>query len=163
MMGRNDDGRGLPGVARGVVHYRFTPEVIAATVRATRAAARIFFAAGAERVHAPSANPPLVERADANRIDQLIDDRHFLPGTISISAAHLMGGSGMGRSAADSVTDGWGRVHGRGWLRIADSSPFPDSVEINSYLTIMGLADRIAEGIIADWGQGLSASSRSAA
>jgi len=56
----------------------------------------------------------------------------------------------MGRSAADSVTDGWGQVHGLPWLRVADASLFPDSLEINPYLTIMGLADRVAEGVRRD-------------
>ena len=119
-------------------------------VRATRAAARIFFAAGATRVHAPSADPPLLEAGEAGRIDQRIDARHFRTGTISISAAHLMGGARMGRDASDSVTDAGGRVHGRPWLRVADASLFPDSLEINPYLTIMALADRVAEGVIED-------------
>ena len=130
-----------------VVHYSFTPETIQAMVRATRASAKIFFGAGAVRVHAPSADPPLIERADAGRVDQLIDTRHFQPGRISVSAAHLMGGCGMGRSASDSVTDAWGRVHGVPWLRVADASLFTDSLEINPYLTVMALADRVAEGI----------------
>ena len=130
-----------------VVHYRFTEGTVEALVRATRASARIFFGAGAVRVHAPSADPPLLEAADAGRIDELIAVRHFKPGKISVSAAHLMGGCGMGRGAADSDTDAWGRVHGRPWLRVADSSLFPDSLEINPYLTIMALADRVAEGI----------------
>jgi choline dehydrogenase-like flavoprotein len=56
-----------------------------------------------------------------------------------------MGGCGMGVSARDSVTDAWGRVHGLPWLRVADSSLFPDSLEINPYLTVMALADRVAE------------------
>ena len=128
---------------RPVVHYRFTPEVIRAMVQATRASARIFFAAGAVRVHAPSADPPLIEAGDAGRIDQLIDQRHFQRGRISISAAHLMGGCGMGR-----VTDEWGRVHGLPWVRVADASLFPDSLEINPYLTVMALADRVAEGVL---------------
>ncbi|MFN2442236.1 MAG: GMC family oxidoreductase N-terminal domain-containing protein [Thermoanaerobaculia bacterium] len=135
-----------------VVHYRFTPETIEAMVRATRASARIFFGAGAVRVHAPSADPPLIEAADALRIEELIDARHFKPGKISVSAAHLMGGCGMGRDAGDSVTDSRGRVHGRPWLRVADASLFPDSLEINPYLTIMAIADRVAEGILEDAG-----------
>lgn len=130
-----------------VVHYRFTPEVITAMVRATRASARIFFAAGAERVHAPSARPHLIERRDAARVEELIDERHFQTGRISVSAAHLMGGCGMGRDATDSVTDSRGRVHGFDWLYVADSSLFPDSVEINPYLTIMALADRVGEAV----------------
>ncbi len=135
---------------RPVVHYTFTDDVVEALVRATRAAARIFFAAGALRVHAPSADPPLIERADMGRVDELIDARHFKPGKISVSAAHLMGGCGMGRDASDSVTDAWGRVHGIPWLRVADSALFPDAVEINPYLTVMALADRAAEAIRAD-------------
>lgn len=132
-----------------VVHYRFTPETIAALVRGTRAAARISFAAGALRVHAPAA-PPLVEAADAGRLEERITARHFRPGSLSVSAAHLMGGCGMGRSAADSVTDAWGRIHGVPWLRVADASLFPDALEINPYLTIMALADRVAEGVRRD-------------
>jgi choline dehydrogenase-like flavoprotein len=133
-----------------VVRYTFTKETIQAMVRATRASAKIFFGAGAVRVHAPSADPPLIERKDAGRVDELIDAKHFQPGRISVSAAHLMGGCGMGRGAADSVTDGWGRVHGIPWLRVADASLFPDSLEINPYLTVMALADRVAEGVRAD-------------
>jgi choline dehydrogenase-like flavoprotein len=140
----------VDGAGRPVVHYRFTPEVIDATVRATRAATRIFFAAGAERVHAPSADPPLIERREADRADELIGVRHFRTGRVSISAAHMMGGCAMGRTAVDSVTDSRGRVHGLPWLRVADASLFPDSLEINPYVTVMALADRVAEGIAAD-------------
>jgi choline dehydrogenase-like flavoprotein len=135
---------------RPVVHYGFAPEVITALVRATRTSARIFFAAGAVRVHAPSANPSLIEARDAERVDELIDERHFLPGKISVSAAHLMGGCGMGTGPQNSVTDAWGRVHGVPWLRVADSSLFPDALEINPYLTVMALADRAAERVRED-------------
>ncbi|MFN8582058.1 MAG: GMC family oxidoreductase [Gemmatimonadaceae bacterium] len=134
---------------RAVVHYTFTPEVVRSLIRATRASARIFFAAGAVRVHAPSAEPPLIERSDAYRVDDLITERYFLPGRISISAAHLMGGCGMGAPGA-SVTDSRGRVHDMPWLRVGDASLFPDSLEINPYLTIMALADRVAEGVRSD-------------
>ena len=137
------DARGAP-----VVRYRFRPPLVERMVAATRAAARIFFAAGAERVHAPPADPPLLERADAGRLEERISSAHFVPGRLSISAAHLMGGCGMGRDASDSVTDSRGRVHGLPWLRVADSSLFPDSIEINPYLTIMALADRVAEGVL---------------
>jgi choline dehydrogenase-like flavoprotein len=142
------DGEGNP-----VVRYRFTDETIAALVLATRASARIFFAAGAVRVHAPSADPPLLQAAEARRIDERIDRRHFKPGKISVSAAHLMGGCAMGGSREKSVTDSRGRVHGLPWLRVADASLFPDSLEINPYLTIMALADRVAEGIRSEAGE----------
>ncbi|MGH7544754.1 MAG: GMC family oxidoreductase N-terminal domain-containing protein [Gemmatimonadota bacterium] len=149
--------RAVPGnrvsvdrAGRPVVHYRFTPDVVQALVAGTRASARIFFAAGAIRVHAPSADPPLLQSRDADRVDERVHVRHFKLGKISVSAAHLMGGCAMGRTAADSVTDAWGRVHGVPWLRVADASLFPDALEINPYLTIMALADRVAEAVRAD-------------
>ncbi|MGH7560803.1 MAG: GMC family oxidoreductase N-terminal domain-containing protein [Gemmatimonadales bacterium] len=145
-----------------VVHYRFTPRVVDALVAATRASARIFFAAGAIRVHAPEADPPLIEAWERESIDRRIDAGHFKPGTISVSAAHLMGGCGMGRTSADSVTDAWGRVHGHPWLRVADASLFPDALQINPYLTIMALADRVAEGVLADLDGGRTSGSGSA-
>ena len=141
------------GAGRPVVHYHFTDAVIRSLVRATRASARIFFAAGAVRVHAPSADPVLIERSRMAEIDSLIAEDHFQIGRISISAAHLMGGCGMGRSARDSVTDGWGRVHGVPWLRVADASLFPDALEINPYVTVMALADRTAQAVQADAGE----------
>ena len=148
---------------RPVVHYTFMPDTIEAMVRATRASAKIFFAAGALRVHAPSAEAPLIERRDAARVDELIAAEHFLPGKVSVSAAHLMGGCGMGRDPSGSVTDGWGRVHGLPWLRVADASLFPDSLEINPYLTIMALADRVAEGIRSEARELLAATGGAAA
>src|SRR5207247_9521007 len=110
---------------------------------------RLVCPAGGPRVHAPAA-PPLLETADADRLEERVTGRHFRPGMLAVSAAHLMSGCGMGRTAADSVTDAWGRVHGLPWLRVADASLFPDSLEINPYLTIMGLADRVAEGVRRD-------------
>ena len=138
--------------ARGkaVVHYTFTPDVVRSLVAATRTSARIFFAAGAQRVHAPSADPPMIDRQGAYRIDDLIHEDHFQTGRISISAAHLMGGCAMGAEGS-AVTDGKGRVHGVPWLRVADSSLFPDSLEINPYLTVMALADRVAESVREEW------------
>ncbi|MGH7713972.1 MAG: GMC family oxidoreductase N-terminal domain-containing protein, partial [Gemmatimonadaceae bacterium] len=129
-----------------VVHYRFTPPVVKSFVAATRVAARIFFAAGALRVHAPEAEPPAIDRRDAYRVDDLITANNFIPGRTSVSAAHLMGGCAMGRGG-DSVTDSRGRLAGFPWLRVADASLFPDALEINPYLTIMALADRVAEGV----------------
>jgi choline dehydrogenase-like flavoprotein len=149
---------GVDRDGKAIVNYSFTRETIESMVRATRASAKIFFGAGAVRVHAPSANPALIERKDASRVDELIDARHFKPGKISVSAAHLMGGCGMGRDASTAVTDGAGRIHGFPWLRVADSSLFPDSLEINPYLTIMALADKVAEEIRVEAGALLTGS-----
>jgi choline dehydrogenase-like flavoprotein len=133
-----------------VVHYRFTPEVKRSLARGTITSARIFFAAGARTVHVPAAAAPNVGADEADRIESIVDEKLFRPGSVTVSAAHLMGGCGMGLTAADSVTDSFGRVHGTPWLFVADASLFPDSVEINPYLTIMALADRVAQRIRQD-------------
>ncbi len=140
----------VSAAGRPVVHYTLTPETIEALVKGTRAAARVFFAAGAVRMHAPAAESPVIERKDSERTDSLIDSRHFLPGSVSVSAAHVMGGCAMGQPHS-AVTDSYGRVHGVPWLRVADASLFPDALEINPYVTVMALADRVAEGVRNDF------------
>ncbi len=135
---------------RPIVHYTFTPAVRRALAQGSLASARIFFAAGARRVHLPAARNPVVEAAAADRLEQFIDEDLFRPGSVTVSAAHLQGGCGMGLTARDSVTDSYGRVHGVPWLFVADASLFPDSIEINPYLTIMALADRVAQRIRQD-------------
>ena len=133
-----------------VVEYRFTDEVRRSLVSAMRASARIFFAAGAARVHAPAATSFFIEARDRDRIDALVPFEGFVPGKVTVSSAHPMGGCRMGAGPADSVTDGWGRVHGLPWLRVADASLFPRCAEINPYVTVMALADRVADGVRAD-------------
>ncbi len=137
----------IDGAGRTSVHYRFTPEVMRGLVQGSITSAKIFFAAGAVRVHLPVAQFPTIERAESERLDQIAEHPDFKPGKLSISAAHLQGGCAMGSGPRDSVTDAYGRVHGIPWLFVADSSLFPNSLEINPYLTIMALADRVAETI----------------
>jgi choline dehydrogenase-like flavoprotein len=136
------DGDGNP-----VVHYSFSDRVVDAFVASVRTSARIFFAAGAERVHAPIGAKFFIEREEEGRLDELIAREHFKLGKVSIASAHLMGGCRMGAGPEDSVTDAWGQVHGLDWLYVADASLFPRCSEVNPYLTIMGLADRVAERV----------------
>jgi len=132
---------------RPVVHYRFTPEVIHGLVQGAVTSAKIFFAAGAARVHMPVARSLTIEARNAAQLDDIAQHHDFKPGKVPVSAAHLQGGCAMGQGCEDSVTDSYGRVHGIPWLFVADSSLFPNCLEINPYLTIMALADRAAEAI----------------
>jgi choline dehydrogenase-like flavoprotein len=130
-----------------VVDYTITDGVLDSLHESMKASARIFFAAGAGRVHAPAGERFFINAAEADRIDQLIPRAKVKPGKISVTSAHLMGGCRMGSSPNDSVTDVWGRVHGVPWLYVADSSLFPKASEINPYVTVMALADRVAEHV----------------
>jgi choline dehydrogenase-like flavoprotein len=145
------DGNGDP-----VVDYTLTGPVLDTLHASMLASAKVFFAAGAKRVHAPAGTDFFIDAADADRVDDLIPRANVKPGKISITSAHLMGGCGMGRDATDSVTDGWGRVHDVPWLFVADSSLFPQCSEVNPYVTVMALADRVAEGIRNNAGELLS-------
>ncbi len=102
------DGDGEP-----VVDYTMAPEVLDALHRSMIASARVFFAAGARRVHAPAGVRFFLDRRDADRIEELIPRSGVLPGKISVTSAHMMGGCRMGRDRTDSVTDAWGRVQRR--------------------------------------------------
>jgi choline dehydrogenase-like flavoprotein len=130
-----------------VIDYTLTASVLDALHASMLASTRVFFAAGAKRVHAPAGTSFFIDAADKDRIEELIPRANLKPGKISITSAHLMGGCAMGRDASDSVTDSWGRVHGMRWLHVADSSLFPQCSEVNPYVTVMALADRVAEGI----------------
>ena len=130
-----------------IVDYTLSAEVLDALHVSMVASTRVFFAAGARRVHAPASTRFFIDSRDAGRVDELIPRTNVKPGKISITSAHLMGGCRMGRDASDSVTDGWGRVHGVPWLFVADSSLFPQCSQVNPYVTVMALADRVAEGI----------------
>jgi long-chain-alcohol oxidase len=136
---------------RPVVRYRFGEGVRRSLVQAMRASARIFFAAGAARVHAPAARQFFIEAGEADRLDELIPYDGLRLGKVTIASAHPMGGCRMGAGPADSVTDAWGRVHGVPWLFVADGSLFPRCAEINPYVTIMALADRVAERVRTEW------------
>lgn len=133
-----------------IVHYTFSEKSKNAFVDAIRASTRIFLAAGTRRVHAPSTDRFFIYPQDSNRIDDIIHRRYFKPGKTSIAAAHLMGGCRMGQDKNNSVTDIWGRVHGKKNIYVADASLFPRAAEVNPYLTIMALADRVAEAVKKD-------------
>jgi choline dehydrogenase-like flavoprotein len=135
-----------------VINYDLSDAVIKSLVASVKASLRIFFAAGATRAHAPGAKTFFISKDDVQNLDSLITPGEFKRGKISITAAHLMGGCRMGGSPRTSVTDPWGRVHGKKDIYVADSSLFPAASEVNPYLTIMALADRVAEAVQKDFG-----------
>lgn len=62
---------------------------------------------------------------------------------------HLMGGAVIGTDATKSVVDPEFRVHGHKNIYIADSSIYPNAPGINPSLTIMALAQKLSEQLIA--------------
>ena len=140
----------LDGDGEPVVDYTLTPAVLDSLHESMKVSARVFFAAGARRVHAPAGARFFIDAADEDRIDDLIPRENVIPGKVSVTSAHLMGGCRMGDDPKTSVTDCWGRVHGVPWLFVADASLFPRCSEVNPYVTVMALADRVAERVRAE-------------
>jgi choline dehydrogenase-like flavoprotein len=137
-----------------ILDYTLSGKTLDSLHQAMLWAARIFFAAGAQKVHAPAARRLLIDRADEGRLEELVPRSGVLPGRISITSAHVMGGCAMGADQRTSVTDSCGRVHGVPWLYVADGSLFPRCARVNPYVTIMALAARVAEGVKKDMGAG---------
>jgi choline dehydrogenase-like flavoprotein len=142
----------LDDAGRPVVRYALTPAVRERLAAGCRAAARLAFSAGAIRVHAPAGVPADLERRDIDRLADCIAPRHVRSGHVPLAARHPAGGCRMGHDTRDSVTDADGRVHGIPWLRIADASLLPSALGIPDALTVMALADRVAEALLADIG-----------
>ncbi|MBI5367622.1 MAG: GMC family oxidoreductase [Planctomycetes bacterium] len=140
----------LDRAGNAIVDYRLHDDVLDSLYESMKVCARIFFAAGARRVHAPASRKFLIEHGEQDRLDELVQRGELKTGKVSITSAHLMGGCRMGAGPADAVTDPWGRVHGCSGLYVADASLFPRAAEINPYITIMALADRVAERVRGD-------------
>ena len=63
------------------------------------------------------------------------------------TAAHIMGTCIMGKKAADSVVDKWGRAHDHDSLYIAGSSVFATGATANPTLTLAALTLRTVKSI----------------
>jgi choline dehydrogenase-like flavoprotein len=63
---------------------------------------------------------------------------------------HLLGTAKMGENPADSVVDGYGRAHDVPNLYIMDGSTWPTSAGMNPTATIVAMALRNVEQLIAD-------------
>ncbi len=136
---------------KGACHmlYEIRKESIDSLCHAQAQATRIFFAAGCEKVIMPCADRRVFDAGEVedNKLESFISPKNFLSIRTPLSSAHPQGGCKMGTDPDYSVTDSVGRVHGHPWLYVADASLFPRSSHVNPYLTIMALADRVAENI----------------
>ena len=66
---------------------------------------------------------------------------------------HIMGGTVMGTSAANSATNGYGQLHDIPNLVIAGPGLFPTSGGVNPTFTVHALAARSAQRLLATWKQ----------
>jgi choline dehydrogenase-like flavoprotein len=86
---------------------------------------RIMRATSAKEVWAPPGPPPLL---------------------------HFTGGTPMGKSAADSVTDGYGRAHELANLYITGAGLYPTEGAVHPTFTLHALTLRTADHLVRNWG-----------
>jgi choline dehydrogenase-like flavoprotein len=118
--------------------------------RAIDAQVRLHVAAGARQIQALAAGMPTWRPGDD--VERYVERLRRVPlraGGFRLFAAHQMGTCRMGPDPRSSVANPDGELHDTPGVWIGDASAFPTSSGTNPMITIMALARRTAEAIVA--------------
>ena len=141
------DENGLP-----VVTYSVTDPIDLANLRtAVDAMVRAHEAAGAEQVFVLADGLPTWHRGED--VDGFIAKAQAIPfgaGGYRMFSAHQMGTCRMGVDPDTSVANPNGELHDTPGVWIGDGSAFPTASGTNPMLSVMALASRTADAIVAD-------------
>ncbi len=130
-----------------IVIYSINGKTKNALIKALQEAAKIFFAAGCEKVFLPASKKLPLVKEDADIISNIISKKYLNLFKTPLSSAHPQGGARMGKDPLNSVCDTNGKVYGTDSIYVCDASLFPTSVKVNPYETIMVLAKWVAENV----------------
>lgn len=114
---------------------------------AFRAAAKIYFAAGAKRVFLPTTRRTVIERAD--EVDSVINSLHNGKYLYKFTSYHPQGTMRMGSDRSASVVGPDGKMHELDNVYVVDASVFPTTLLVNPQETVYALASYFSEGIAA--------------
>ncbi len=141
-----DESRGRVRVVRGrpVITYMLGDADVARLTRGVEILSRVFFAAGASRVHTPiHGAETLTGPADLVALRRRRPRAHHF----DLSAYHPLGTARMGADPQRSVVGPDHQSHEVPGLYIVDGASVPSALAVNPQLTIMALATRAAERI----------------
>lgn len=127
----------VPSTGRPLVRYEQREDHKARLRQAIKAAARIYLAAGAQRVMVP-VSPPLELRSE--RDFATVDALRFDPVTAPLLSAHQQGGVRFAPSERDGAADPDGRVYGSRDVYVFDSSGFPSSSSTHTMTPIITMS-----------------------
>lgn len=136
-----------PGLMGPAITYKMGKADVLKIRRGILEVAKVYEAAGAEELVLGLAKPRSV-RTGAEA-EALVADK-VRPEDYRLYASHPMGTCRMGVDPARSVVDLDGRVHGVPGLYVADASIFPTPLGVNPQMTVMLMALRIAERVLAN-------------
>jgi choline dehydrogenase-like flavoprotein len=116
---------------------------------AARAAARIFFAAGAREVQIAT-TPPVILRSEADLSS--IDALDFAPATAPLISAHQQGSVRFAPSPNEGAADPDGCVYGTRDVYVFDSSGFPTTSSSHTMAPILTVSRYLAEKLVSRMG-----------
>lgn len=143
-----DTGNGrvrLERSGRPRIEYTMPEEQKQRYREAIRAAARIYFAAGAREVLVPLARP-LILRSE--RDFSQIDHVGFEPATAPFLSAHQQGTVRMAPSKGGGGADPTGQVYGTRGIYVFDSSGFPTSASSHTMAPILTMSRFLARRLV---------------
>jgi choline dehydrogenase-like flavoprotein len=132
---------------RGRPVARYWPEKAdrVALRKGLRDLARLYLAAGAERVYLPHAGaPPVSGEADLRAaMAALTPDKYLL----TLNSVHPQGTLALGAAPHSGAVDPRGQLWGHPGIYVADASLFPTSIGVPPQVTIMAVALAVADAI----------------
>jgi choline dehydrogenase-like flavoprotein len=137
--------RNVPGLGTQVF-YQLSDRDAARLVRGVELTAEALFAAGARRMLLPFDGAPEVR--SLSELQNLLT-RPVPKRSMRLYSIHLMGTARMSEDPRRGVTDSFGAVHGVPGLFVADASLFPGPIGINPMETVIALAMRNAQRLLA--------------
>lgn len=130
------------------IDYEIADSDFPAMKAAFKAAAKIYFAAGAERVFLPTGDKRVIESED--QIDAVIDTIENNPFALRMVSYHPQGTMRMGSDPAKSVVNPYGETHDVKGLFVCDASVFPTSIIVNPQESVYAISNYIADHILED-------------
>lgn len=164
-----DAGRVYPDPATGAPRIEYAPSEFdrAHMLEGVLALCKIMYVTGARQIdpfiHGVKpfvrANIPNGDHDATNSIDSDPDFAAWLAnvrqvgsgaGKMASSSAHQMGTCRMATKEEDGVVSPFGRVWGTESLYVADCSVFPNASGVNPMVTVMAIADWVAQAVDRD-------------
>lgn len=130
------------------IDYQIADADFPAMKAAFKAAAKIYFAAGAERVFLPTGDKRVIESEE--QIDTVVDGIENHPFALRMVSYHPQGTMRMGSDPAKSVVNPYGETHDVKGLFVCDASLFPTSIIVNPQESVYALSNYIADRILED-------------
>jgi len=114
---------------------------------ALRAAAKIYFEAGAKRVYLPTSARTVIESAD--QVDSVVNSLENGKHRYKLTSYHPQGTMRMGRDPTSSVVGPDGCMHDLDNVYVVDASLFPTTLLVNPQETVYAMATYLADQMLA--------------